>query len=117
MPPLALASDPGALDYVLGLVKAYTTRVGGGPFPTEQDNDIGQASRGCSAARSAPTPDARRRCGWFDAVMVRQACAVSGVNGLALTKLDVLDGFEEIKVCTQLQAGCDKIAQIISRLA
>jgi adenylosuccinate synthase len=90
---------PGALNYVLGLVKAYTTRVGGGPFPTEQDNDIGR--RLADVGREVGTNTGRgRRCGWFDAVMVRQACAVSGVNGLALTKLDVLDGFDEIKVCT-----------------
>ncbi len=90
---------PGAINYVLGLVKAYTTRVGGGPFPTEQDNEIGR--RLADIGREVGTNTGRgRRCGWFDAVMVRQACAVSGVNGLALTKLDVLDGFDEIKVCT-----------------
>jgi adenylosuccinate synthase len=90
---------PGAINYVLGLVKAYTTRVGGGPFPTEQDNEIGR--RIGEIGREVGTNTGRgRRCGWFDAVMVRQACAVSGVNGLALTKLDVLDGFDEIKVCT-----------------
>ncbi|MBU6318147.1 MAG: adenylosuccinate synthase [Alphaproteobacteria bacterium] len=90
---------PGAINYVLGLVKAYTTRVGGGPFPTEQDNDVGR--RLGERGREFGTNTGRaRRCGWFDAVMVRQACAVSGVNGLALTKLDVLDGFEEIRICT-----------------
>jgi adenylosuccinate synthase len=90
---------PGAINYVLGLVKAYTTRVGGGPFPTEQDNEVGR--RLGERGREFGTNTGRaRRCGWFDAVMVRQACAVSGVNGLALTKLDVLDGFEEIRICT-----------------
>jgi adenylosuccinate synthase len=90
---------PGAVSYVLGLVKAYTTRVGGGPFPTEQDNEVGK--RLGTAGHEFGTNTGRpRRCGWFDAVMVRQACAVSGVTGLALTKLDVLDGFSEIKVCT-----------------
>jgi adenylosuccinate synthase len=90
---------PGAITFVLGLVKAYTTRVGGGPFPSEQDNDIGQ--RLGKAGHEFGTNTGRaRRCGWFDSVMVRQACAVSGVTGLALTKLDVLDGFDEIKVCT-----------------
>jgi len=90
---------PGAITYVLGLAKAYTTRVGAGPFPTEQLNDIGQRlgeigrEVGVNTGRS-------RRCGWFDAVMVRQACATSGVNGLAITKLDVLDSFDEIKICT-----------------
>jgi adenylosuccinate synthase len=89
---------PGAVSYVLGLVKAYTTRVGGGPFPTEQDNEVGR--RMGEVGREFGTNTGRaRRCGWFDAVMVRQACAVSGVKGLALTKLDVLDGFEELKVC------------------
>jgi len=89
---------PGAISYVLGLAKAYTTRVGSGPFPTEQDNEIGQ--RLGTVGREVGVNTGRtRRCGWFDSVMVRQACATSGVNGLALTKLDVLDGFEEIKVC------------------
>ena len=89
---------PRAVSYVLGLAKAYTTRVGSGPFPTEQDNAIGQ--RLGEVGREFGTVTGRaRRCGWFDAVMVRQACAVSGVDGLALTKLDVLDGLEEIKVC------------------
>lgn len=90
---------PGAITYVLGLAKAYTTRVGAGPFPTEQLNEIGERlgeigrEVGVNTGRS-------RRCGWFDAVMVRQACATSGVNGLAITKLDVLDSFDEIQICT-----------------
>ncbi|MDP3740653.1 MAG: adenylosuccinate synthase [Hyphomonadaceae bacterium] len=90
---------PGAINYVLGLVKAYTTRVGGGPFPTEQDNDIGKRL-GTAGHEFGTNTGRARRCGWFDAVMVRQACAVSGVTGLALTKLDVLDGFDEIRICT-----------------
>jgi adenylosuccinate synthase len=98
---------PGAVSYVLGLVKAYTTRVGGGPFPTEQDNEVGETLGRVGHEFGVNTGRARR-CGWFDAVMVRQACAVSGVNGLALTKLDVLDGFEEIKVCTHYRLG-DKV--------
>ncbi|MBI1360816.1 MAG: adenylosuccinate synthase [Alphaproteobacteria bacterium] len=98
---------PGAVSYVLGLVKAYTTRVGGGPFPTEQDNEVGQKLGRIGHEFGVNTGRARR-CGWFDAVMVRQACAVSGVNGLALTKLDVLDGFDEIKVCTHYKLG-DKV--------
>ncbi len=89
---------PGALSYVLGLAKAYTTRVGSGPFPTEQQNEIGQRL-GTVGHEFGTNTGRARRCGWFDAVMVRQACATSGVNGLALTKLDVLDGFEEIRVC------------------
>lgn len=90
---------PSAISYVLALAKAYTTRVGSGPFPTEQDNEIGD--RLATVGREVGTNTGRgRRCGWFDSVMVRQACATSGVTGLALTKLDVLDGFEEIKICT-----------------
>ena len=89
---------PAALDYVLGICKAYTTRVGAGPFPTEQDNEIGRTigERG----REFGTVTGRaRRCGWFDAVLVRQAIAVGGITGLALTKLDVLDGLDELKIC------------------
>ncbi|WP_084399284.1 adenylosuccinate synthase [Henriciella aquimarina] len=89
---------PSAISYVLGLAKAYTTRVGSGPFPTEQDNEIGKRL-GTAGHEFGTVTGRARRCGWFDSVMVRQACATSGVNGLALTKLDVLDGFEEIKVC------------------
>jgi len=89
---------PGAIDYVLGICKAYTTRVGEGPFPTEQQNDIGR--RIGERGREFGTVTGRaRRCGWFDAVLVRQTARTSGINGLALTKLDILDGFDEIKVC------------------
>ncbi|MEN3288039.1 MAG: adenylosuccinate synthase, partial [Bradyrhizobium sp.] len=90
---------PAAVGYVLGICKAYTTRVGQGPFPTEQDNDIGRkiGERG----REFGTNTGRaRRCGWFDAVLVRQAVRTGGINGLALTKLDILDGFDTIEVCT-----------------
>ena len=97
-------TGPGSINYVLGLAKAYTTRVGGGPFPTEQDNEIGQRL-GTVGHEFGTNTGRARRCGWFDSVMVRQACAVSGVNGLALTKLDVLDGFDEIKVCTHYRIG------------
>ena len=90
---------PRAISYVLGLAKCYTTRVGSGPFPTEQDNAIGERL-GTVGHEFGTVTGRKRRCGWFDAVMVRQACDVSGVDGLALTKLDVLDGFDEIKVCT-----------------
>ncbi len=89
---------PGAINYVLGITKAYTTRVGNGPFPTEQDNEIG--NRLGERGREFGTVTGRkRRCGWFDAVMVRQAVKVGGINGIALTKLDVLDGFDTLKVC------------------
>ena len=89
---------PSAIGYVLGICKAYTTRVGEGPFPTEQKNEIGQllGTRGHEFGTVTGRP---RRCGWFDAVLVRQTVRTSGINGLALTKLDILDGLEEIKIC------------------
>ena len=90
---------PGAIGYVLGITKAYTTRVGEGPFPTEQDNEVGQFL-GERGHEFGTVTGRKRRCGWFDAVLVRQAVAVNGINGIALTKLDVLDGMDEIKVCT-----------------
>jgi adenylosuccinate synthase len=88
----------GALGYVLGITKAYTTRVGAGPFPTEQLNEIGQYL-GERGREFGTVTGRKRRCGWFDAAMVRQALKISGVDGVALTKLDVLDGLESIKVC------------------
>ncbi len=90
---------PGAIDFVLGIVKAYTTRVGEGPFPTELDDADG-ARLGERGHEFGTTTGRRRRCGWFDAVLVRQSCALSGIDGIALTKLDVLDGFETLKICT-----------------
>ncbi len=89
---------PGAVDFVLGIVKAYTTRVGEGPFPTELFDDDGQRL-GERGHEFGTTTGRKRRCGWFDAVLVKQTCATSGVSGIALTKLDVLDGFEELKIC------------------
>ena len=90
---------PRGAGFVLGIVKAYTTRVGSGPFPTEQDNEVGQ-KLGERGHEFGTVTGRQRRCGWFDAVLVRQAVAVSGVTGIALTKLDVLDGFEKVKICT-----------------
>ncbi len=90
---------PGAIGYVLGIVKAYTTRVGSGPFPTELTDGIGQRL-GERGHEFGTVTGRKRRCGWFDAALVRQTCAISGVNGIALTKLDVLDGFETLKICT-----------------
>ena len=90
---------PSGAGFVLGIVKAYTTRVGSGPFPTEQDNEIGQRL-GERGREFGTVTGRKRRCGWFDAVLVRQAVAVSGVPGVALPKLDVLDGFETVRVCT-----------------
>jgi len=89
---------PGALGYVLGITKAYTTRVGSGPFPTEQDNADGQRL-GERGREFGVVTGRKRRCGWFDAVMVRQAARIGGIHGIALTKLDVLDGFSELQVC------------------
>ena len=90
---------PNATGFVLGIVKAYTTRVGSGPFPTELQDETGQ-KLGERGHEFGTITGRKRRCGWFDAVIVRQSCAVSGVTGIALTKLDVLDGFETIKICT-----------------
>ncbi len=89
---------PGAIDFVLGIVKAYTTRVGEGPFPTELDDADGRRL-GERGHELGTTTGRQRRCGWFDACLVRQTCATSGVNGIALTKLDVLDGFDVLKIC------------------
>jgi adenylosuccinate synthase len=90
---------PGAIGYVLGIAKAYTTRVGGGPFPTELHDEIGTLI-GDRGREFGTNTGRRRRCGWFDAVLTRQAVKTSGINGVALTKLDILDGFDEIKICT-----------------
>ncbi len=93
---------PGAVGYVLGIVKAYTTRVGEGPFPTELNNEIGRRL-GERGHEFGTVTGRQRRCGWFDAALVRQSLKISGVDGIALTKLDVLDGFQELKVCTGYQ--------------
>jgi adenylosuccinate synthase len=90
---------PGAVGYVLGICKAYTTRVGEGPFPTELDNEIGRKI-GERGREFGTNTGRKRRCGWFDAVLVRQTVRTCGINGLALTKLDILDGFDSIEVCT-----------------
>ncbi|MDP3342581.1 adenylosuccinate synthase [Frigidibacter sp.] len=89
---------PSAIGFVLGIVKAYTTRVGEGPFPTELTDAVGQRL-GERGHEFGTVTGRKRRCGWFDAVLVRQTCAISGVNGIALTKLDVLDGFDTLKIC------------------
>ena len=89
---------PGSIDFVLGIVKAYTTRVGEGPFPTELDDADGQRL-GERGHEFGVVTGRKRRCGWFDAALVRQTCATSGVKGIAFTKLDVLDGFETLKIC------------------
>jgi adenylosuccinate synthase len=89
---------PGSVGYVLGICKAYTTRVGQGPFPTELNNEIGEEI-GRRGKEFGVNTGRKRRCGWFDAVLVRQTARTSGIHGLALTKLDILDGFDEIQVC------------------
>ncbi|MGB8315527.1 MAG: adenylosuccinate synthase [Aestuariivirga sp.] len=88
---------PSSIGYVLGIAKAYTTRVGSGPFPTEQENEVGEYI-GQRGREFGTVTGRKRRCGWFDAVLVRQAIKTSGIHGIALTKLDVLDGLKEIKV-------------------
>ena len=90
---------PSATGFVLGIVKAYTTRVGSGPFPTELEDAVGQRL-GERGHEFGTVTGRKRRCGWFDAVLVRQSCAISGVTGIALTKLDVLDGFDKVRICT-----------------
>ena len=90
---------PGSTGFVLGIVKAYTTRVGSGPFPTELEDATGQ-HLGERGHEFGTVTGRKRRCGWFDAVLVRQSCAISGVTGIALTKVDVLDGMETVKICT-----------------
>jgi adenylosuccinate synthase len=90
---------PQAIDYVLGITKAYTTRVGGGPFPTELFDDNGK-HMGQRGAEFGATTGRARRCGWLDAVALRRMIELNGVSGLCVTKLDVLDGLEELKICT-----------------
>ncbi|MEM0908392.1 MAG: adenylosuccinate synthase [Pseudomonadota bacterium] len=102
---------PSFLGRTLGITKAYTTRVGHGPFPTEQDNDVGELL-GERGAEFGTVTGRRRRCGWFDAVMVRQAVEAGGIDGLALTKLDVLDGFETLKICV----GYKVDGEVVDRL-
>ncbi len=102
---------PRAVGYVLGIAKAYTTRVGSGPFPTELDDAIGEKI-GERGHEFGTVTGRKRRCGWFDAVLVRQVCKVSGIDGIALTKLDVLDGFDEIKICVGYTLGGEKLDRL-----
>ncbi|MDR2018302.1 MAG: adenylosuccinate synthase [Syntrophobacterales bacterium] len=97
-------TPPTALNYILGICKAYTTRVGEGPFPTELEDDEGLKLREVGGEYGATT-GRPRRCGWFDAVIVKRALKVNGVNGLCLTKLDVLDSFDTIKICVSYKIG------------
>ncbi len=107
---------PSALNHVLGITKAYTTRVGEGPFPTEQENEIGQ-KLGERGHEFGTVTGRKRRCGWFDAVLVRQVVRTAGIDGIALTKLDVLDGFDEIKVCTGYKLDGEAIDYLPSNMA
>jgi adenylosuccinate synthase len=109
-------TGPSAAGFVLGITKAYTTRVGSGPFPTEQDNEVGQ-ELGTRGREFGTVTGRKRRCGWFDAVLVRQAVAVGGVTGIALTKLDVLDTLETVKVCTGYTLDGEKLDYLPSHAA
>ncbi|RZF65488.1 adenylosuccinate synthase [Sphingomonas populi] len=95
---------PSAVGFVLGIAKAYTTRVGSGPFPTELNDETGELI-GQRGHEFGTVTGRKRRCGWFDAVLLRQSAAVGGITGIALTKIDVLDGFAEIKICTGYKLG------------
>jgi len=101
-------SGPGKINYVLGITKAYTTRVGSGPFPTELNDEIGE-NLGRRGKEFGTVTSRKRRCGWFDGVLVRQTIKISGINGIALTKLDVLDELDEIKMCVGYELNGKKI--------
>ena len=101
-------SGPDKINYVLGITKAYTTRVGSGPFPTELEDEIGE-NLGRRGKEFGTVTARKRRCGWFDGVLVRQAIKISGINGIALTKLDVLDELDEIKICVEYELNGKKI--------
>ena len=101
-------SGPDKINYILGITKAYTTRVGSGPFPTELSDEIGE-NLGRRGNEFGTVTARKRRCGWFDGVLVRQTIKISGINGIALTKLDVLDELDEIKMCIQYELNGKKI--------
>ncbi|MEO1038546.1 MAG: adenylosuccinate synthase [Pseudomonadota bacterium] len=102
---------PGKVGYALGIVKAYTTRVGEGPFPTELTDAIGQRL-GERGHEFGTVTSRQRRCGWFDAVLVRQSARVNGLNGVALTKLDVLDGFDALKICVAYEVDGERMTRL-----
>ena len=99
---------PNTINYVLGITKAYTTRVGEGPFPTELKGDIGELL-GSRGKEFGTVTSRKRRCGWFDGVLVRQTIKISGIDGIALTKLDVLDELDEIKMCIKYEVNGKEI--------
>ena len=102
---------PGRIGTVLGIAKAYTTRVGSGPFPTELTDEVGELL-GQKGHEFGTVTGRKRRCGWFDAVLVRQVCKVAGIDGIVMTKLDVLDGFETVKVCVGYRLDGEKITRL-----
>ena len=99
---------PNSINYVLGITKAYTTRVGEGPFPTELKDEIGE-ELGTKGKEFGTVTSRKRRCGWFDGVLVRQTIKISGINGIALTKLDVLDDLDHIQMCVGYELNGNKI--------
>ena len=99
---------PNSINYVLGITKAYTTRVGAGPFPTELTDEIGE-KLGSIGKEFGTVTSRKRRCGWFDGVLVRQTIKIAGIDGIALTKLDVLDQLDEIKMCVAYEIAGKKI--------
>ncbi len=107
---------PAAVGYVLGITKSYTTRVGSGPFPTELEDEVGK-TLGERGREFGTVTGRQRRCGWFDAVMVRQAIKVGGITGIALTKLDVLDTLEELKVCVAYELNGERVSRFPSSMA
>ncbi len=107
---------PDTINYILGIVKAYTTRVGEGPFPTELKNEIG-IKIGRTGKEFGTVTNRKRRCGWFDAVLVKQSCTISGTKGIALTKIDVLDNFKNLYICVAYKLNGKKIDYFPSSLA
>ena len=99
---------PNTINYILGIVKSYTTRVGEGPFPTELKNQIGKKI-GTRGKEFGTVTNRKRRCGWFDAVLVKQSCIISGINGIAITKIDVLDQFKDLYICIGYKLNGKKI--------
>ena len=106
---------PDSINYILGIVKAYTTRVGEGPFPTELNNEAGQRL-GVKGKEFGTVTNRKRRCGWFDAVLVKQSCIISGITGIALTKIDVLDGFKNLYICVAYKLNGKRIDYFPSSL-
>ena len=106
---------PGTINYIIGIVKAYTTRVGEGPFPTELKNEIGKKI-GKRGKEFGTVTNRKRRCGWLDAVLVKQSCVISGIDGIALTKIDVLDEFKDLYVCVSYKLNGKKIDYLPSAL-